>query len=84
MTWVRRSRAGWSWVDGIDAALGEEREAWDVRITRADGGVRAVAADRPGIAIEAAERVGGPVSVTIRQVGDLGLGGATTIVVPGI
>jgi hypothetical protein len=84
VTWVRRSRAGWSWVDGIDAALGEELEAWDVRITRADGGVRAVAADRPGIAIEAAERVGGPVSVTIRQVGDLGLGGATTIVVPGI
>jgi hypothetical protein len=84
VTWVRRTRAGWSWVDGIDAALGEEREAWDVRITRADGGVRAVAADRPGIAIEAAERVGGPVSVTIRQVGDLGLGSATTIVVPGI
>jgi Putative phage tail protein len=26
--WVRRSRVGWRWIDGVDAPLGEERERY--------------------------------------------------------
>jgi hypothetical protein len=83
VAWVRRSRAGWGWVDGVDAAVGEEREAWDVRVVRADGSVRVAALGVPELAIAAAERASGPVSVTVRQLGDLGLGRAATVVVPG-
>ncbi|WP_375402046.1 phage tail protein [uncultured Sphingomonas sp.] len=83
VTWVRRSQAGWSWVDGVDAPLGEEREALAVRVTRADGSVRVVATDAPGLMLEPGERAGGAVSVTVRQVGDLGIGAAAMLVVPG-
>ncbi|OYY62917.1 phage tail protein [Sphingomonas sp. 28-62-11] len=30
--WVRRSRAGWRWIDGVDAPLGEESEAYSVDV----------------------------------------------------
>lgn len=36
--WTRRSRAGWAWVDGMEAPLGEAREAYRVTVT---GGTRA-------------------------------------------
>ena len=81
--WVRRSRMGWNWVDGADAPLGEEREAWEARVTRADGSERVATLDRPGLRVEPAERAGGAAAVTVRQVGDRGLGGAASIVVPG-
>lgn len=32
LTWVRRSRHGFEWLDGIDAPLAEEREAYRIRI----------------------------------------------------
>ncbi|WP_375429575.1 phage tail protein, partial [uncultured Sphingomonas sp.] len=83
VSWARRSRAGWGWIDGVDAPLGEEREAWDVRVARADGSVRAASPGAPALGVEPAERAGGAVSVTVRQVGDLGLGAATVVVVPG-
>ncbi len=35
LSWVRRSRVGWSWLDGTDAPLGEEREAYRVTIAGA-------------------------------------------------
>ncbi|MCE7798641.1 phage tail protein [Sphingobium sufflavum] len=30
--WVRRSRLGWAWRDGVDAPLGEEQEAYRVEV----------------------------------------------------
>ncbi len=33
LRWVRQSRAGWSWLDGVDAPLGEETEQYRVRVT---------------------------------------------------
>lgn len=30
-SWIRRSRAGFGWIDGVDAPLGEERERYAVR-----------------------------------------------------
>ncbi|WP_298093487.1 phage tail protein, partial [uncultured Sphingomonas sp.] len=34
--WIRRSRAGWRWLDGVDAPLGEEREAYRVSVDGTD------------------------------------------------
>jgi hypothetical protein len=33
--WVRRSRNGWTWLDGADTPLGEEREAYRLMLTTA-------------------------------------------------
>ncbi len=34
--WIRRSRAGFAWIDGTDTALGEEAERYRITVT-ADG-----------------------------------------------
>lgn len=31
-TWVRRSRSGWAWLDGLDAPLGESVERYRIRL----------------------------------------------------
>lgn len=35
ISWVRRSRLGWTWADGADAPLGEEKEAYRLRLSGA-------------------------------------------------
>lgn len=30
LDWVRRSRSGWAWLDGVDTPLGEEQERYEV------------------------------------------------------
>ncbi len=35
--WIRRSRAGWSWLDAVDAPLGEEKESYTMTLTLSDG-----------------------------------------------
>ena len=40
LSWVRRSRIGWAWIDGSDAPLGEERETYRLSIERGDGTTR--------------------------------------------
>ena len=37
ITWVRRSRAGWRWIDGVDAPLIEEQEAYRLVISPPGG-----------------------------------------------
>jgi hypothetical protein len=32
LTWVRRARGAWLWLDSVDAPLNEEAELWDVMI----------------------------------------------------
>lgn len=80
VSWVRRSRLGWRWLDGADAALGEEREGYEVRI--AGSAERVVELGSAALTLAAAERAGGAVEVTVRQRGDWGLGAAARIVVP--
>ena len=64
--WTRRSRAGWRWADGGDAPLVEESERYRVTI-----GAREVIATEPTATVTAADRSGGAVSVTVRQLGTL-------------
>ncbi|MHA0317613.1 phage tail protein [Sphingomonas melonis] len=60
--WIRRSRAGWTWRDGLDAAVGEESERYRVTIERPVGGVRSVETTAPTLSIEAGD-AGAVVSV---------------------
>ena len=68
--WIRRSRAGWTWRDGLDAAVGEESERYRVTIARPDGGVRSVETIAPTLSIEAGDA---DAAVTVVQQGMLAI-----------
>ena len=75
--WTRRSRAGWRWLDRVDAPLGEEREAY--RVTLAAGGTsRELVVDEPKVALNAAERAGGT-TIMVRQRGTYAESPPTTL-----
>lgn len=40
--WTRRSRVGWTWIDGGDAPLGEEQERYRIEIEPSVGSLRTV------------------------------------------
>ena len=70
--WVRRSRDGWAWLDGIDVALGEERELYRVSIV---GSSSTLEIESPvahlGVPMAALAPLGsGTASVQVRQVGN--------------
>jgi hypothetical protein len=67
VTWVRRSRLGWSWRDGGDVPLGEEREAYRVTVTAA-GSTRAVATTACEGMLSASEVAAGA-WMSVRQLG---------------
>ena len=45
--WVRRSRAGWAWIDGVDAPLGEDQERYRLTLRGAGGPGRTVEVTAP-------------------------------------
>lgn len=71
LSWGRRSRAGFRWIDGGDVPLVEESEAYRVTITPLVGGVRDVTTAERGCALDPGEAVSGTV-VEIRQIGTFG------------
>lgn len=78
--WARRSRAGWRWIDGVDAPLAEEREAYRVTVTTIAGS-RTLEVLEAQVSVGAAERTG-PVSVVVRQRGVFGESLAAELIVP--
>ena len=78
--WTRRSRAGWRWIDGVDAPLAEEIEAYRVTVT-AGGTSRDVDVATAFISVTAAERFGS-VGIAVRQRGVFGESLAAELVVP--
>lgn len=72
--WTRRSRAGWSWRDGIEVPLGEEREAYRVDWPQGSSEVSGPAFVFTA-AMRAAAVAAGATAVTfeIRQCGDAAL-----------
>jgi hypothetical protein len=80
LRWVRRSRAGWRWIDGVDAPLGEEGEAYRVTIM-GPGGTRIVDCAVPETALTPAEIAGG-VTVSVRQRGMFGESAAAALAIP--
>ena len=79
VTWTRRSRAGWRWLDGVDAPLGEEAERYRVTV-----GGREEVVTTAAVTVTPAERAGGPVPVTVRQRGTFGESAPVSIEVEGI
>lgn len=77
--WIRRSRAGWRWLDGVDAPLSEENERYQMTMLYPDGRSRLLEqADTRFIyaaAERAADRASGATALTIevRQIGNAGL-----------
>ncbi|WP_380784573.1 phage tail protein [Sphingomonas sp. R86521] len=78
LRWVRRSRAGWRWIDRVDAPLGEESEAYRVAIAGA-AGARVVDCAVPYLDLAAGDRVAGT-TIEVRQVGQFGESIAATLV----
>lgn len=71
LEWVRRSRSGWQWRDGVEVPLGEDAEAYVVRVLRADGGATAIACLVPRLTLPPA-RASGACRIEVRQLGTHG------------
>ncbi|MBB5685816.1 phage tail protein [Sphingobium boeckii] len=74
--WTRRSRQGWRWVDGVDAPIGEEREAYALRIVTGHGTIRIAETGAPGFHYDAAMiaedgGTGDSIALSITQTGAL-------------
>lgn len=76
--WVRRSRLGWRWTDGIDAPLSEESERYRVAIAPEAGLGRSLDTVVPVVALTPDERSAGA-TVTVRQAGSHGLSAPAAI-----
>ncbi|MEA3011460.1 MAG: hypothetical protein QOD42_5 [Sphingomonadales bacterium] len=73
ISWVRRSRQGWSWVSGADTPLGEEAERYRLVIAGL-GFERSADPTEPAYLYTAADRAldgGGPISISVSQIGSL-------------
>jgi hypothetical protein len=81
LSWVRRSRAGYAWLDEIDAPLGESVERYRVRILGTGGTVeRDVSAPMASFSpSELAPAGNGPATVSVAQVGDRALSRWTSL-----
>lgn len=78
--WVRRSRVGWNWRDGMDAPLGEEREAYQISIEGA-GGRRVEEALLPAWTLALEDR-SAAITIGVRQCGTLGLSAPAILTLP--
>jgi hypothetical protein len=70
--WTRRSRAGFAWVDGVDAPLGETRELYRVIVASSTQNIE-LSAVEPSLRLDGgtlAELGGGPINVAVQQIGD--------------
>jgi hypothetical protein len=73
ISWTRRSRQGFAWIDGVDAPLGESAEQYRVLLTGAAGMIDATA-DQPNLTVASTDLASlgiGPVSIEVMQIGDL-------------
>ena len=83
--WVRRSRAGWRWLDGVDAPLAEETERY--RIAMTPDGLQRRIFEHPetrftySASERAADRASGATAVVVEicQMGSFGLSRPATI-----
>jgi hypothetical protein len=71
--WTRRSRAGWTWLDDIDAPLGEEAERYRLTATRGSGASVSIDTAAPAATITAADLAAiggsGALSLAVVQIG---------------
>lgn len=86
--WTRRSRAGWRWPDSVDAPVGEETELYRLTLTATPSPARTADTSLPEYIYTAAERAADiaagatSLTVSIRQVGGLGVSRPLTLSIP--
>lgn len=80
LRWTRRSRAGFRWIDGGDAPLGEEMERYRVTVTLPGGASRVTATSAASSPLAPAEVAAGTV-IDIRQAGTLAESAPVRIIV---
>jgi hypothetical protein len=81
LTWVRRSRIGWRWIDEADMPMGEEAERYQLRLVAGSGGVTTFEVDAATFTVPAHLLEGGG-QIEVRQAGDHGLSPPAFISVP--
>lgn len=73
LSWIRSSRIGWDWLDGLDAALGEAEERYELSIVAGGAVARTYELAQPVFRypgdVLAADLAGGPVVLAVRQLG---------------
>jgi hypothetical protein len=72
VSWTRRSRLGFAWVDGIDAPLGETSEQYRVVLTGA-GSELDYSVGQPSLTVSATDLAtlgAGEIAIDVRQIGD--------------
>jgi hypothetical protein len=79
--WVRRSRNGWQWIDGVDSPLGEESERYRITLTQTAGAVSTSETSESRIVLSAADRAA-TANVGVRQIGAHGLSPSATLDLP--
>lgn len=86
ISWVRRSRLGWQWIDRADAPLGEEQEAYRVDLIKAGTIYRSITTsasqwtyDAAMITVDHGAGISGAVTAEIRQIGNYGAGRPATL-----
>lgn len=82
-TWVRRSRRGWAWLDGVDAPPDCSTEQYRVRL---ESDVQSLEQETAVAAVQfSAEDLaafgGGTAEVSVVQIGDLGISRAASLTV---
>jgi hypothetical protein len=70
--WVRRSRSGWAWLDGLDVPLGESTERYRIKIEGSGGSVvlETTAAEATIPSSQLSSLGAGPLNFSVVQVGD--------------
>jgi len=81
-SWVRRSKRGWVWLDGVDAPLGFTSERYRV-IFEGSSGLIQVESDFPQVILAAAEvaALGDTADISVVQVGDLAVSRPATVTI---
>lgn len=69
--WIRRSRTGLRWADGVDVPLVEEREVYRVMLVYPDGRSVTVETTEPALEVQRADRLAG-LSLAVSQIGACG------------
>lgn len=79
--WVRRSRVGWRWIDGVDSPVGEEGEHYAIDIAVADAPVQRFTATGPALVVTVPAGAS-PTVISVRQRGANGDSPASTLTLP--
>ncbi|GAA0738084.1 phage tail baseplate protein [Sphingomonas japonica] len=71
LRWVRRSRIGWRWSDGVDAPIGEERERYRIAVTVPGSPAAEIDTEAPQLTLDP-QQAAAQTLVALRQVGTHG------------